>query len=68
VGVVREAIQDASEPWLDVSQAALHIAAPESRIYDLVAQGKVKFAKDGRRLLLRRSWLDEYIDGSNVPR
>jgi hypothetical protein len=50
-----------SEPWIGVPDAAAHIGAPESRIYDLHAQRLVRFVKDGTRLLTRRSWLDEYL-------
>lgn len=51
------------DQWLDVKQAAEYISAPVSRIYDLRAQRKVDFRKDGSRLLTRRSWLDEYLEG-----
>ena len=51
--------------WVDVAAAAHHLGyAADSRrgrhrIYDLVSQRRLRFAKDGSRLLFRRSWLDE---------
>ena len=50
--------------WLDVDQAAAYIAAKPQRIYDLKAAGRLRFAKDGSRLLFRREWLDAYLEGS----
>lgn len=49
------------EPWLGVTEAAEYLACPMSRIYDLVAQRRVEFRKDGRRTLFRREWLDEAL-------
>jgi excisionase family DNA binding protein len=49
------------EPYLDVRGAAAYLACPTSRIYDLVAQRAVRPARDGRRLLFRREWLDEAL-------
>lgn len=47
------------DPWLDVPAAARYLACgDEQRIYDLVHQGRLQRAKDGRRLLFRREWLD----------
>jgi excisionase family DNA binding protein len=53
--------------WIGVEQAAEYIDAPPSRIYDLVAQRRIRFVKDGRRVLTRRSWLDEYLEGVSAP-
>jgi excisionase family DNA binding protein len=61
------AVTDAA--WLDVAAAAHHLGyAADSRrgrqrIYDLVSQRRLRFAKDGSRLLFRRSWLDDYLEG-----
>ena len=55
--------------WIDVAAAALHLGyAADShrgrqRIYDLVSQRRLRFAKDGSRLLFRRVWLDDYLEG-----
>lgn len=51
-----------AEPWLNVDQAAEYLAAPKSRVYDLVERGRLQYRKDGRRVLLRREWLDAYLD------
>lgn len=53
------------EPWLDVDAAAIHLACPKSRIYDLVAQERVECRRDGRRVLFRREWLDAAIGGAS---
>lgn len=53
------------EPWIDVQQAADHLACKPHRIYDLVRQRKVHFRKDGARLLFRRSDLDRYVSGGS---
>ncbi len=52
--------------WLDVEQAAAHLGYGDAkkgreRIYDLKARGLIEHAHDGRRLLLRRNSLDEYL-------
>ena len=50
-----------TEPWLNVEQAATYLACPPSRIYALVSLGKVQHAKDGRRTIFRREWLDAVV-------
>jgi len=52
-------------PWLDVDAAAEYIACRPHRVYDLVAEGRVRCAKDGRRSLFRREWLDDYLLGED---
>jgi hypothetical protein len=65
----REAVPEA---WLDVAAAARHLGYASDvagarrgrqRIYDLVSQRRLRCAKDGSRLLFRRSWLDDYLEG-----
>jgi excisionase family DNA binding protein len=50
--------------WLDTNGAAEYVAASTGRIHDLVGLGKLTPARDGRRLLFRRSDLDAYLEGS----
>jgi len=50
-------------PWLDVDGAADYLACKPHRVYDLVAEGRLRCAKDGRRSLFRREWLDDYLLG-----
>ena len=50
------------EPWFDVPAAAVYLACSAKRIYDLVALGRLRCARDGRRLLFRREWLDAALD------
>lgn len=56
------------EPWLDVEQAAAYLACPVSRVYDLKALGRLRFAKDGRSLRFRREWLDQALEHGTDPR
>lgn len=51
-----------SEPWIDVAGAAEHLACAPRRVYDLVQQRRLPFAKDGSRLLFRRSELDAALE------
>ena len=50
------------EPWIGVKEAAEHIGAKRQRIYDLVSEGTLEPARDGSRLLFKRSWLDAYVE------
>ena len=51
-----------SDPWLSIDEAAEYLRAKPQRLYDLVSTGRLKPAKDGRRLLFRRSVLDAYLE------
>lgn len=51
------------EPWLNVEQAAEHLACTRRRIYDLVEREVVVCCRDGKRLLFRRTDLDAYVSG-----
>lgn len=53
--------------WLDVAEAAAYMRCEKQRIYDLHSQQRLRAAKDGSRLLFRREWLDEYLQGRGVP-
>jgi excisionase family DNA binding protein len=55
--------QEHGEAWMDVRDAAAYLACSTKRIYDLVAQRRVRFARDGRRLLFRVEWLDAMVMG-----
>ena len=55
--------QRGPEPWLDVDAAAVYLACRPHRVYDIVAEGRLRCAKDGRRSLFRREWLDAYLLG-----
>ena len=51
-------------PWLDVDAAARYLACERHRVYDLVSAGRLRCARDGRRLLFRCEWLDDcLVDG-----
>jgi excisionase family DNA binding protein len=50
------------EGYLDVEEAASYLACDKDRIYDLKSMGRLRYAKDGRRLLFRREWLDAALE------
>ncbi len=45
-------------PYLTVEEAAEYLGRPRSRVYELVAQKRVRHYRDGRALLFRREDLD----------
>lgn len=47
--------------WLNVEQAAAHLACKPDRIHDLVSRRVLDVRRDGRRLLFRREWLDAVL-------
>jgi excisionase family DNA binding protein len=53
----------AVSPWLNVAEAAERLRCRKDRIYDLIALGKLRPRRDGRRVLLHRDDLDAYIEG-----
>lgn len=55
---VIERLPDRPEPWLDADAAAAYLAAPRSRVYELVERGRLRPHRDGRRLLFRAADLD----------
>jgi excisionase family DNA binding protein len=48
-------------PYLDVEQAAAYLNRPKSRMYELVAQKRVRHYRDGRALLFKHADLDEFL-------
>lgn len=62
-----EAVRTASEsnpqePWLDADAAAAYLACRRKRIYELAADGRLRSAREGRRFLFRREWLDAVVE------
>jgi len=57
-----------AEPWINVRQAAEHLACTESRIYQLCSQREIPFCKDGSRSLFRRSELDAWVRAGGARR
>ena len=55
-------------PWLDVEQAAMHLACPKSRLYALVSARRVPHHRDGSRLLFDRAELDEWVRNGGAKR
>jgi excisionase family DNA binding protein len=60
--LLAERLPHRPEPWLDVDGAADYLACKPHRVYDLKAEGRLRFAKDGTRLLFRREWLDACLE------
>ncbi len=56
------------ESWLDVPEAAGHLACPTSRIYALVSAGRIPHHRDGSRLLFRRLELDSWVERGGAIR
>jgi excisionase family DNA binding protein len=56
--------------WLNVERAADYLACPKSRIYDLVAQGRLECRKDGTGrnapLKFKREWLDRSLEHNHA--
>lgn len=59
--ILAERQGSAPEAWIGVEEAAAHLACGRSRVYALVSAGRIPFAKDGSRLLFRRSELDAWL-------
>lgn len=55
------------DPYLNVEEAALYLSCSPRRIHDLSYERKLKFKRDGKRLLTRVSWIEEYLDGGGQP-
>ncbi len=52
---------EASQPWLDVADAAEYLRCPRSRLYALVSAQRIPHRKDGSRLLFYRAELDQWV-------
>lgn len=59
---------DPAPAWLDVNDAAKHIACPRSRLYALVSARRIPHHKDGSRLLFNAGELDEFIRAGGAKR
>lgn len=59
---VVDALDQASEPWMNAKSAAAYIDAPVSRINSWVETGRVRCFRDGKRLLFRRTDLDDVLE------
>jgi len=59
---VRLQPHEPNDPWLDVDEAADYLRCKPQRIYDLVSYERLRVAKDGRRSLFKRAWLDEVLE------
>ncbi|MSO41847.1 MAG: helix-turn-helix domain-containing protein [Solirubrobacterales bacterium] len=57
-------LADPPEAYLNVADAAEYLCCPASRLYELKAQGRVRYFNDGRRLLFRRPDLDACLKSS----
>ena len=53
------------DPWMTVDQAAVYLACGRQRVYNLVSQRRLRHVKDGSRVLFRRQWLDDILEGAS---
>jgi excisionase family DNA binding protein len=53
--------QRQASPYLSVDEAAEHLRCEKQRIYDLLSSRRLSRLKDGARVLLLRSEVDEYL-------
>jgi len=54
-----------ASPWLNVVEAADRLRCGKDRIYDLIALGKLTPRRDGRRVLLHRDDIDDYLENGS---
>jgi excisionase family DNA binding protein len=52
-----------SSPYMNATEAARYLSCPRSRVYDLIQVRMLQPVRDGRRVLLKRSDLDAYLNG-----
>lgn len=50
---------------LTVEEAAQVLRCRPKRVYDLCSQRRLNFLKDGSRTLIRRSAIDQYLEGGS---
>lgn len=48
--------------WLTTDAAATYLSCPPSRVRHLVKTGRLRSARDVRRLVFKKSWLDDAVD------
>jgi len=60
--------QHEDDPWLDVNEAATHLACKPARIYALVSARRIPHERDGSRLLFKRSKLDAWVEAGGGKR
>jgi excisionase family DNA binding protein len=63
IAVAQLEAADGGDRWLTSEQAGAYIGASARRIRDLVEAGALLHSRDGRKLLIRRSALDAYVNG-----
>lgn len=51
---------------LDADEAAKYLRCGTQRLYNLKSEGRIKYVKDGSRLLFRRADLDDYLEKSTA--
>lgn len=58
-----------TDAWLTVAEAADYLRCSTGRVYQLVSARRIPFAKDGSRVLFRRSELDRWVEegGARCP-
>lgn len=54
------------DPVLNVTEAAEYLGQTERWVRRSVEERRFRFARFGRKLGFRRSWLDEYIESETI--
>ena len=55
-----------SEEWVGVDDAARHIGCNRNRIYYLVSNNRIPHHHEGRRVMFRRSELDDWLTSGSA--
>ena len=59
-------IAERTDPWLTADAAAAYLSCPIPRVRWLVKTGQLQAARNGRRLMFRRTWLDAALTGEKT--
>ncbi len=59
-------IEEAESEFLTIPEAARVLRSKRQRVDDLLSAGRLRRVKDGRRTLIRRSDLAEYLAGRDA--
>jgi excisionase family DNA binding protein len=60
--VVDDTQDSIDDRWLTTEAAAIYLSCGPSRVRYLVKTGRLRSARDVRRLIFKKSWLDQAID------
>ena len=57
------------DPWLTITQGARYVHVHQATLRREMYRGRLRHARVGGRkaIRLRRSWLDQWLEGSSTP-